>query len=261
VPFTHPLAPHDRSRSPTVSRLPQQVIALSEVPRTDTGEFVRRRDVSERTAHAAKPTNAVPFPLISIGGTGTTPPRNQSSRCHPAAVRLSRPARSSDSSTSPRRSLLTARQSRGFARVSTVPRAKLYSTRSSRLCRKRRSHSMTGVDLTADQSTGSRAQDNGKDQSRPRAAADSSRPRKESLLQSSTRTLASQVAQDSPTVLFLLDSLWGTGTARSFGFSRGNRLRSFDHLGSSRSAKSPARGIRPSQNQGHFQMSWSTYTA
>ena len=46
---------------------------------------------------------------------------------------------------------------------------------------------MTGVDLTADQSTGSRAQDNGKDQSWPRAAADSSRPRKESLLQSSTR--------------------------------------------------------------------------
>jgi hypothetical protein len=32
---------------------------------------------------------------------------------------------------------------------------------------------MTGVVLTADQSTGSRAQDNGKDQSWPRAAADS----------------------------------------------------------------------------------------
>jgi hypothetical protein len=83
---------------------------------------------------------------------------------------------------------------------------------------------MTGVDLTADQATGSRAQDNGKDQSWPRAAADSSRPRKESLLQS-------------------------------------NRLRSFDHIGSSRSAKSPVRGMWPSQNQGHFQVSWSTYTA
>jgi hypothetical protein len=209
----------------------------------------------------AKPTDAVPFPLISIGGTGTTPPCDQSSRCHPAAVRLNRPAHFSDSSTSLRRSFLTARQSGGFARVSTMPRAKLYSTRSSRLCRKRRSRSMTGVDLTADQATGSRAQDNGKDQSWPRTATDSSRPRKESLLQSSTRTLASQAAQCSPTVPCPLNSLWGTGTARPLGFSRGNRLRSFDHIGSSRSAKSPARGIRPSQNQGHFQMSWSTYSA
>jgi hypothetical protein len=120
-------------KSPIVSRLPQQVIALSEVPRIDTGEFVRQRDVSERAAHAAKPTNAVPFPLISIGGTGTTPPRNQSSRCHPAAVRLNRPARSSDPSASPRRSFLSARQSRNFARVSTMARAKFYSTCSSRL--------------------------------------------------------------------------------------------------------------------------------
>ena len=46
---------------------------------------------------------------------------------------------------------------------------------------------MTGVVLTADQSRGSRAQGNGKDQSWPRAGADSSRPRKESLLRSSTR--------------------------------------------------------------------------
>jgi hypothetical protein len=36
----------------------------------------------------------------------------------PSAVRLNRPARSSDSSTSPRRSFLTARLSRSFARVS-----------------------------------------------------------------------------------------------------------------------------------------------
>ena len=91
------------------------------------------RDASERRA-AAKPMNTVPFPLISIAGTGTTLPRNQSSRCQPAAVRLNRPARSSDSSTSPRRSFLTATQSRSFDRVSTMPPAKLSSTRSSRLC-------------------------------------------------------------------------------------------------------------------------------
>ena len=48
-------------------------------------------------------------------------------------------------------------------------------------------------------------------------------------------------AQCSLTVPFPLNSLWGTGTARSRGFSRGNRLRSFEHIGSSRSAKSPAR--------------------
>ena len=48
-------------------------------------------------------------------------------------------------------------------------------------------------------------------------------------------------AQRSLTVPFPLNSLWGTGTARSPGFSRGNRLRSFEHIGSSRSAKSPAR--------------------
>jgi hypothetical protein len=98
----------------------------------ETGRSVRRRDVPERAAHTTKPKSAVPFPLISIGGTGTTVARDQSSRCHPAAVRPSRPARSSDSSTSPSRSFLTARQSRSFARVSTMPPAKLSSTRSSR---------------------------------------------------------------------------------------------------------------------------------
>ena len=82
--------------------------------------------------------------------------------------------------------------------------------------------------------------------------ADSSRPPKESLLQSSTRTLASQAAQCSPTVPFPLNSLWGTGTARSLGFSRGNRLRSFDHIGSSRSAKSPARGHPAVAESGPF---------
>ncbi len=113
------------AKSPTVSRRPQSAIAHQ-----------GRRDVSDRPVHAAKPTDAVPFPIISIGGTGTTPPRNRSSRCHPAAVRLNRPTGSSDSSTSPRRSFLTSRQSRSFARVGIMPRAKLYSTRSSRLCRR-----------------------------------------------------------------------------------------------------------------------------
>ena len=201
--------------------------------------------------HPAKPINTVPFPLISIGGTGTTLPRDQSSRCHPAAVRLNRPARSSDSSTSPRRSFLTARQSRGFARVSTMPRPN---------CTALAPETVSQAQKPLDDRRGPhrRSSDgpgNGKDQSRPRAGADSSRPPKESLLQSSTRTLASQAAQCSLTVPFPLNSLWGTGTARSLGFSRGNRLRSFDHIGSSRSAKSPERGIRPSQNQGHFQMS------
>jgi hypothetical protein len=92
-----------RPASPTVSHRPQSPIA-----------YQGRRDVSDRAALAAKRTDAVPFPRISLGGTGTTPPRDQSSRCHPAAVRLNRPAHSSDSSTSLRRSFLTARQSRGL---------------------------------------------------------------------------------------------------------------------------------------------------
>jgi hypothetical protein len=145
--------------------------------------------------------------------------------------------------------------------VSTMPPAKLSSTRSSRLCRKRKSHSMTGLDLNADQSTGSRAQGNGKDQSRPRARVDSSRQPTESVLRRSAGTLASQAARCSLTVPFPLNSLWGTGTARSLGFSRGNRLRSFDRISTSRLAKSPARGSRPWQNQGHSQMFRSTYTA
>ena len=104
-----------------LSRLPQQAIALSEDPRTETGDFVRGVDVCERAAHPVKPINAVPFPFIPTGGTGTPLPPDQSSRRHPMAVRLKRPARSGDSSASPRRSFLTARQSRSFAQVSTMP--------------------------------------------------------------------------------------------------------------------------------------------
>jgi hypothetical protein len=60
-------------KSPAFSLLPQQAIALREDPCTEPGEFLRRRDISERSAHAAKPTNAVPFPLISIGGERERP--------------------------------------------------------------------------------------------------------------------------------------------------------------------------------------------
>jgi hypothetical protein len=35
-----------------------------------------KRDVSMPVPHAAKPLNTVPFPLISIGGTGTRPPKS-----------------------------------------------------------------------------------------------------------------------------------------------------------------------------------------
>jgi hypothetical protein len=101
---------------------------------------------------------------------------------------------------------------------------------------------MTSVVLTSDRSRVCRNQGDGKVQSQPDAWADSSRPPKEFLLSGARRgSLASQAAQCSLTVPFPLNSLWGTGTARSFGSSRGKRLRSFEHIGSSRSAKSPAR--------------------
>jgi hypothetical protein len=60
---------------------------------------------------------------------------DRSRRCQPAGVRQSRPARSSDSSASPRRSFWTASESRSFARVSTTPWTRRASTRSSRLRR------------------------------------------------------------------------------------------------------------------------------
>ena len=77
----------------------------------------------------------VPF-LYSLWGTGTVLPRDdQSRRFQPAGVRQSRPARSSDSSASPRRSFLTPSESRSFARVNTAPGAKRSSTCPSRLRR------------------------------------------------------------------------------------------------------------------------------
>lgn len=45
----------------------------------------------------------------------------QPERCHPAGVRRSRPARSSDSNASPKRSFFTPSASRSLARVSTTP--------------------------------------------------------------------------------------------------------------------------------------------
>ena len=74
----------------------------------------------------------VPFPF-SLWGTGTTLLDDQFRRCQPAGVRQSRPARSSDSSTSPNRSFLTPRESRSFARVTVTPWPRWSSTRSSRL--------------------------------------------------------------------------------------------------------------------------------
>ena len=53
-------------------------------------------------------------PIYLYRGNGNGPPRDQSIRCQPAAVRRNRPARSNDSSASPRRSFLTARQSRSL---------------------------------------------------------------------------------------------------------------------------------------------------
>jgi hypothetical protein len=84
-------------------------------------EVGARRGFSSLGDATTRCSRTVPFPLFSIGGTGTTLPRDRSSLCHRAAGRLNRPARSCDSSTSPRPSFLAARQSRSFARVSTVP--------------------------------------------------------------------------------------------------------------------------------------------
>ena len=58
VVFSHGLSHHATGHFSTVSRPCNQ------------------RDVSVPVLHAAKPLNTVPFPLISIGGTGTRPPRS-----------------------------------------------------------------------------------------------------------------------------------------------------------------------------------------
>ena len=52
-------------------------------------------------------SRTVPFPLFSLWATGTAPSIDGFRRCQPAGGRQSRPARSSDSSTSPKRSFLT----------------------------------------------------------------------------------------------------------------------------------------------------------
>ena len=52
-------------------------------------------------------------PYLSLGN-GNGPSDDQSRRCQPAGVRPSRPARSSDSSATPRRSFWTARESRSL---------------------------------------------------------------------------------------------------------------------------------------------------
>ena len=66
-------------------------------------------------------------------GNGTIFSDPQQRRCQPADVRPIWPACSSDSSTSPNRSFLTASESRSVVRVSARPRASSASTRSVRL--------------------------------------------------------------------------------------------------------------------------------
>jgi hypothetical protein len=80
------------------------------------GELVEPHSMTRRLGDR----KTVPF-LLSLWGTGTAFSLDQSRRCQPVGVRQSRPARSSDSSASPRRSFLTPRDSRSFARVSTTP--------------------------------------------------------------------------------------------------------------------------------------------
>ena len=198
-----------------------------------------RADLPERDAHPAEPISTVPFPLNSTGGTGTALPRDQSSRRQPAAVPLQQPTRSSDSNTSPEHSLLTATMSCSFARVSTMP------------CRPSSPAINTGVSHTR-QWQGSIAAA-GRGRFVPGAYG--------IIAVSSARMPAFRAVQHSPFVSLPLNPLWGARTAGSLGFSLGKRPRSFDHIGSSRSAKCPACGIRPWQNQCHDSMSWSTYTA
>ena len=62
----------------------------------------------------------VPFPF-SGWGTERYSSDGQRRPCQPRGVRLIRPARSSDSSALPNRSLLTASASRSHVRVSTSP--------------------------------------------------------------------------------------------------------------------------------------------
>jgi hypothetical protein len=71
-------------------------------------------------------------PLLRMGN-GTIFSDPQQRRCQPADVRPIWPACSSDSSTSPNRSFLTASESRSVVRVSARPRASSASTRSARL--------------------------------------------------------------------------------------------------------------------------------
>jgi hypothetical protein len=100
---------------------------------TNSVEVDARHGCSSLGDTTARCPRTVPFPPFSIWGTGTASSSGQFRRCQPAGVRQSRLARSSDSSTSPKRSFLTPSESRSFARVNTEPLPRRSSTRSSRL--------------------------------------------------------------------------------------------------------------------------------
>jgi hypothetical protein len=88
-----------------------RVDVLSRVSRLLSRRFFALVPIPEQGSR-----KVVPFPLFSVGGTGTLPPCDQYRPCHPADVRRTRPDRSSDSSTSPRRWFLMAKPSRTIAR-------------------------------------------------------------------------------------------------------------------------------------------------
>ena len=92
MPFTQLLAQCDRPKARPSRAARNRRSRSARILRTETGEFVGRRDVFEHAAHEAKPINAVPFRLISIGGTGTTTSVDQPRSRQPAGVRQIRPA-------------------------------------------------------------------------------------------------------------------------------------------------------------------------
>ena len=104
--------------------------------RRDTSSSESDHDHRQRSDHdnrcSISPWEYRSVPLLRMGN-GTIFSDPQQRRCQPADVRPIWPACSSDSSTSPNRSFLTASESRSVVRVSARPRASSASTRSVRL--------------------------------------------------------------------------------------------------------------------------------
>ena len=73
VPSTQPLAPRDRPTARLSRASRNRRSRFSEDPRTETGEFFRRRDVSEHAAHAAKPKSDRSVPTYLYRGNGNGP--------------------------------------------------------------------------------------------------------------------------------------------------------------------------------------------